>query len=115
MSTPKRKRTEQESGIKIHFRISPRKVRGFFAIHIPKHTIKGVMRGAGKYALILLIFPLLNRPAVVVPESLFVVALEAAPYRVLDLDRQIDKPLISRINSSLEHIGHSKALSLETV
>lgn len=115
MNTKKRKQTQQESGIKIHFSISPSKVSGFFAMHISKRTIKGAMRGAEKFALILLVFPLLDRPAVVIPKNFFVVIPGTTQHIMLNIDRQFDKVLVSGIYSGLKYIGHSKALSLETV
>lgn len=115
MKTPKREQPNKKSGIEVYFFISPSKVSGFFSMPISKRLIKSAMRGAGKFAMILLVFQLLDRPAVVVPESLFVVVLAPTPYRVLDLDRQFDEPLISGIDSRLKHIRYSKAPSLAAV
>lgn len=118
MSTVKQSKTHNKQGrqpkesshLKVYLCINLNQI-----LMLLERSIKKSLRRLEKVALILLVCQLLDRPAVVVPESLFVIVLEPAPYRMLGLKRQLDEALVSCIDSSLDLIRNNKALICETV
>lgn len=119
MSTSKKspiKRTQgkEPSRLEVYFCVNFSEILTYFAKY-SKRIIKKLMRLVQKIALILIVFQLLDRPAVVVPENTFVVSPATAPHIAIKLTRQLDEPLISRRYSGLEHIRHSQVMPREAV
>jgi len=99
-SPAKRKRGKQSkepirSKVYLHIKLSA--VLAFSARSIFQHPIIKSVRLALKFALILIVYWLLDQPAVVIPENIFIVDVERTPHMMLNLKRQFDESLVSRI------------------
>lgn len=105
-SSSKRKQSKQSkepSRIEVSLSIQLGKVLTFSTRYILQFPIKKYFR---LLALILIICQLLDRPAVVVPEDGFIVNRCTTPHMAINLKRQFDKMLVSRLCPSLERIRH---------
>lgn len=67
--------------------------------------LKRLVQKMGRFVMVLLIFQLLDKPAVVVPENSFVVEA-ITPHAIFNFECQIDESFISRRYPCLQHIWH---------